>query len=145
MENLRDRANLKKGTYGANHGISSIAQQSSLLAVKKTDQRLNFLNELKNKQKAKNTLTLEKVKETFQATELKDDEKQKSKAAEIDEEGLIEDRDSDSDFDEKKVTTGWDDEENLDENAANEEEGEEEMSQSEAMIKDVAEYLDGSE
>lgn len=37
MENLRDRANLKKGTYGANMGISSIAQQSSLLAVKKTD------------------------------------------------------------------------------------------------------------
>lgn len=49
---------------------------------------------------------------------------------------MIEDRDSDSDFDEKKITTGWDDEENLAADA--DEEGEDEMSQSEAMIKDVA-------
>lgn len=65
IENQRNRANLLKDQSGASGSVASIAAQSSLLNVKQVNQRSNFLNQLKNKQKQKNVMTLEKVKATF--------------------------------------------------------------------------------
>ena len=75
---------------------------------------------MKNKQNQKKhkNITIEKIKSTFQNTELVVDSKKASKEkGMVDEDGLIEDRDSDSEYnegDEMKKTTvqEWDDEEN---------------------------------
>jgi hypothetical protein len=118
IENLRNRQNLKRDANNASSGIvSSITAQSSLLN-RKPNQRLNFITQLRNTQKARNVMTLDKVKSTFQATELDQDVGSKRKSKNKDD-GLIEDRDSDSDFSEGKAKAEqrqsakvWDDEEN---------------------------------
>jgi hypothetical protein len=44
-------------------------------------------------------VTLEKVKSTFVATELRDEKKTSKSKENLDQEGLLEDRESDSEFD----------------------------------------------
>ena len=103
LENQRNRANLLKDQGAANSGVAAIAAQSSLLNVKQVNQRSNFLNSLKNKQKQKNVMTLERVKATFQSTDFFNDDKKKKKTGADGVDDPLEDRDSDSDFDEQQA------------------------------------------
>ena len=109
------------------------------IGARTTNQRTNMFAMLKkqNMQKRSQNLTLEKVKETFQATDW-NESKAKPTSKEVEE---IEDAD-DSDFDEDKAleeqkrqsTEMWDDEENViqEEAPMAEEEGEDEISLHEA-------------
>ena len=140
IEMQRNRQGLLRETTGTANNAASVAAQSSLLNVKQNNQRTNFLTQLKNKQKQKNVMTLEKVKATFQSTELINDEsKKKAKTSD-----LLEDRESDSDFDEnehedKAAAQIWDDEENFIDQAQIAQEGseseQEEADESEAVDK----------
>lgn len=139
----RNRAGLLREATGPANNAASVAAQSSLLNVKQVNQRTNFLTNLKNKQKQRNVMSLEKVKATFQSTELMNDESKK-KAAKQD--GLIEDRDSDSDFDggkeleDQAAVQIWDDEENYIDQAKLAEEGSE--SEQEAADDEESEDVD---
>ena len=64
-------------------------------------------------------MTIDSIKKTFKSTEFDDKKTSKTKSGEIGKDGLIEDRDSDSDFDPEKLKNDsgknaqiWDDEEN---------------------------------
>ena len=145
MEKQRNLQNLLKDKNGG--GQTNAAIQASNMAINNKfvgNQRQNFFNNLKNMKNKRNAMSIENVKSTFVATELIPDSKQKPTT---NEDGLLEDRDSDSEFDpenqeqEKVNAQVWDDEENIvqpgepGENADEpDEEGEEE-----SEIKSVAE------
>ena len=64
-------------------------------------------------------MTIDSIKKTFKSTEFDDKKTSKTKSGEIGKDGLIEDRDSDSDFNPEKLKNDpgknaqiWDDEEN---------------------------------
>ena len=109
------------------------------IGARTTNQRTNMFAMLKkqNMQKRSQNLTLEKVKETFQATDWNE-----SKAKPTSKEVEAEEDADDSDFDEEKAleeqkrqsTEMWDDEENViqEEAPMAEEEGEDEISLQEA-------------
>lgn len=116
------------------------------MGIKQVNLRNNFMNELKNKQKQTRSynMTLDKVKETFQATDLNEQKKK----------DVIDEESDDSDYDPTKQQEQdnnpqiWDEEENfLDEkeeqaaSAKAEEEGEventEEVSVTADQIADV--------
>ena len=118
-------------------GIQSLAGQT---LGAKPNERKNFLAQLKNNHKTKHNLTLDKLKSTYKATEF-DQEATKPQG------DLIEDRDSDSDFQEEEVvraTKDWDDEENYigsqeQEEDAGEEHEEEQEEAEESAKEEVAE------
>lgn len=114
LENHRNRQNLLKDS-GAGTNAATQAVASTLF--KQANHRTNFLTNLKQLKNKKNAMSLEKVKSTFQATELLP-EANKSKSKKVDgEEEALEDRESDSDFDPEKggqeAGQLWDDEENF--------------------------------
>lgn len=116
LESHRNRQNLLKDS-GA--GTNAATQAVATTLFKQVNHRTNFLTNLKQLKNKKNAMSLEKVKSTFQATELlpETNKSKTSKKADEDEEAL-EDRESDSDFDPEKhrpeeAEQLWDDEENF--------------------------------
>lgn len=68
--------------------------QSSLQAVKTVNARTAFFAQMKQRKNQLNTVTIDKVKATIQSTELNEAKAIKKN----NDDGLLEDRDSDSDF-----------------------------------------------
>ena len=137
IEKQKNMQNLLKDVNGQTNAALQ-ASTSAMMNKGHGNQRQNFLTSLKHMQNKKHAMSIEKIKSTFVATELIPEATGSKSKSKVDDLGLLEDRDSDSEFDPEANEMNhapaqvWDDEENLiHENAPqdDQEEGEEELSQ----------------
>lgn len=132
LEQQRNLSNLLKDSNQNTSNAAIQAANNALLNKGLGNQRQNFLTSLKHLKNKKNAMTLDKIKSTFQATELIPESKSKQNKI-VDADGLIVDRESDSEFDPEKdyeqqvAPHVWDDEENVVNENHGDEDGEAEV------------------